>query len=51
MVRDGILVEATFPWDPHGLLYSGYWVSFPGESGQGVVLTAQSHLAPRLKKE
>jgi len=23
----------------------------PGESGQGVVLTAQSHLAPRLRKE
>ena len=38
-------------WGPPSLLYNGYWVSFQGQSGRGVVLTTHPHLAPRLKEE
>jgi hypothetical protein len=39
------------PWGPPSLLYSGYWVSFPGVKRPGRGVDHSPHLAPRLKKE
>ena len=39
------------PWGPPGLLYNGYWVSFPGVNWPGRGVDHPPHLAPRLKKE
>jgi len=38
------------PWGLPSLLYSEYRASFPGVKRQGLALTTQPHLAPRLKK-
>jgi hypothetical protein len=44
-------IGPDMPWGPPSLLYSRFWVSFPGVSGRGVTLTNDPDLAPRLKKE
>jgi len=39
------------PWDPPSLMHSGYRLSFRGQSGRSVALTAHPHLGQRLKEE
>jgi len=38
-------------WGPPSLLYSGYWVSFPGVKLPGRGVDHPPHLVLRLKKE
>jgi hypothetical protein len=37
-------------WSSPNLLYNGYRVSFPGQSGRDVASTTRPYVAPRLKK-
>jgi hypothetical protein len=38
------------PWGPPNLLYMGNRVSHGGKGGRGVMLTTNTHPAPKLKK-
>ena len=51
---DGQEIESWWGGGPPSLLYNGYRVSLPGGgglNGLGVVLTTNTHIGVRLKKE